>query len=43
MLQSDIINTIEKTAPLSLMADWDRSGVQVASKAQDTGFMAGEE
>ena len=35
MLQSDIITIIEKTAPLSLMAGWDRSGVQVASPRKE--------
>lgn len=31
MLQSELIRIIEQTAPLSLMAEWDHSGVQVAS------------
>ena len=30
----DLINLIERTAPLSLSADWDNSGVQVAGKKQ---------
>ena len=30
MLQSALIGIIEQTAPLSLMAEWDHSGVQVA-------------
>lgn len=34
MLQSEIIWTIEQTAPLSLMAEWDHSGVQVASSRE---------
>ena len=40
MLQSDIIATIEKTAPLSLMADWDHSGVQVASPRKEIRHLA---
>ena len=40
MLQSRIIEIIEQTAPLSLMADWDRSGVQVASLRQEISHLA---
>ena len=40
MLQSDIITVIEKTAPLSLMASWDRSGVQVASPRKEISHLA---
>lgn len=40
MLQSDIITVIERTAPLSLMADWDRSGVQVASPRKEISHLA---
>ncbi len=40
MLQSAIISIIEKTAPLSLMADWDRSGVQVASPRKEISHLA---
>ena len=40
MLQSDIITIIEKTAPLSLMAEWDRSGVQVASPRKEIRHLA---
>ena len=40
MLQSDIITIIEQTAPLSLMAEWDRSGVQVASPRRDIRCLA---
>ena len=40
MLQSDIITIIEKTAPLSLMAGWDRSGVQVASPRKEIRHLA---
>lgn len=40
MLQSDIITIIEKTAPLSLMAGWDRSGVQVASPRKEISHLA---
>ena len=40
MLQSDIITIIEKTAPLSLMAEWDRSGVQVASPRKEISHLA---
>lgn len=31
MRQSDIIRSIEETAPLSIAAPWDKSGIQVAS------------
>ena len=40
MVQSAIISIIEKTAPLSLMADWDRSGVQVASPRKEIRHLA---
>ena len=40
MLQSEIIRIIEQTAPLSLMADWDHSGVQVASARADIRHLA---
>jgi len=40
MLQSDIITVIEQTAPLSLMAEWDRSGVQVASPRREIHHLA---
>ena len=40
MLQSDIITIIEKTAPLPLMAGWDRSGVQVASPRKEIRHLA---
>ncbi len=40
MLQSDIVTIIEQTAPLSLMADWDRSGVQVASPRREVERLA---
>ncbi|WP_298066280.1 Nif3-like dinuclear metal center hexameric protein [uncultured Mailhella sp.] len=35
MLQQAVINIIEQTAPLSLMAEWDHSGVQVASPRKE--------
>lgn len=35
MLQQAVIDTIEQTAPLSLMAEWDHSGVQVASARKE--------
>ena len=40
MLQSELISIIEQTAPLSLMADWDHSGVQVASARADIRHLA---
>ena len=40
MLLNDVIQVIERTAPLSLMADWDHSGVQVASLRQDVARLA---
>ena len=40
MLQSEIIRIIEQTAPLSLMADWDHSGVQVASSRTEIRHLA---
>ncbi|MFP4167967.1 MAG: Nif3-like dinuclear metal center hexameric protein [Desulfonatronovibrionaceae bacterium] len=40
MLYKEIIHTIERTAPLFLAEDWDRSGVQVASEKQDISRMA---
>lgn len=35
MLQKTVIDIIEQTAPLSLMAEWDHSGVQVASARKE--------
>ncbi|MBP3730127.1 MAG: Nif3-like dinuclear metal center hexameric protein [Mailhella sp.] len=35
MQQQTVIDIIEQTAPLSLMADWDHSGIQVASSRKD--------
>ena len=40
MIQSDIIRIIEQTAPLSLMAEWDHSGVQVASTRAEIRHLA---
>lgn len=40
MLQSELISIIERTAPLSLMADWDHSGVQVASTRAEIRHLA---
>ncbi len=40
MLQSELIRIIEQTAPLSLMAEWDHSGVQVASARADIRHLA---
>ncbi len=40
MLQSELIRIIEQTAPLSLMAEWDHSGVQVASARAEIGHLA---
>lgn len=40
MLQSELISIIEQTAPLSLMADWDHSGVQVASARAEIRHLA---
>ena len=40
MLQSELISIIEQTAPLSLMADWDHSGVQVASTRAEIRHLA---
>jgi len=40
MLQRDLIEIIEKTAPLPLMAEWDHSGVQVASARRDIRHLA---
>ncbi len=40
MLQSTVIQIIEQTAPLSLMAEWDHSGVQVASPRRDISRLA---
>lgn len=40
MLQSELISIIERTAPLSLMAEWDHSGVQVASARADIRHLA---
>lgn len=36
----EIINTIEKTAPLSAAAGWDASGVQVASRLENISAVA---
>ncbi len=35
MKQADVISCIERTAPLSIAAGWDHSGVQVASRRED--------
>lgn len=40
MIQSELIRIIEQTAPLSLMAEWDHSGVQVASARADIRHLA---
>ncbi len=40
MLQSTVIQIIEQTAPLSLMAEWDHSGMQVASIRRDVSCLA---
>ena len=40
MLQSELISIIERTAPLSLMAEWDHSGVQVASARAEIRHLA---
>jgi len=40
MLQSAIIQIIEQTAPLPLMAEWDHSGVQVASPREEIRHLA---
>lgn len=37
---SDIISVVEKTAPLSLAAPWDKSGMQVAAFRQEAVHMA---
>lgn len=40
MRQSDIIRSIEETAPLSIAAHWDKSGVQVASAREQISCLA---
>lgn len=40
MIQSELIRIIEQTAPLSLMAEWDHSGVQVASTRAEIRHLA---
>ena len=40
MLQRAVIDIIEQTAPLSLMAEWDHSGVQVASAREEIHHLA---
>ncbi len=40
MLQKAVIDIIEQTAPLSLMAEWDHSGVQVASAQKEIRHLA---
>ena len=40
MKQAEIIRCIECTAPLSIAAPWDHSGVQVASRREEIGHLA---
>ena len=40
MQLSEIINIIEKTAPLPAAAEWDKSGIQVAARRQEVKHLA---
>ncbi len=40
MKQTELVRIIEQTAPLGIMAAWDRSGVQVASRREEVSRLA---